>query len=55
MVHTDTGFWLIVVVLVLIGMMSVVGAVFGGRLRAAMSSGSGGAEDGLAGLPFDRD
>jgi hypothetical protein len=56
MVHTDVGFWLIAVALVLTGLMSTVRAVFGGRLRTAVSASGGrdaGASDGLAGLSFD--
>ena len=55
MVHTDVGFWLIVVILVLIGLLSTGAALFGGRLRAAVSGGAGGGEGagaGLAGLSF---
>jgi hypothetical protein len=58
-VHTDVGFWLIVVVLALIGLLSTGAALFGGRLRTAVSNAAGGgtsagagAGGGLAGLSF---
>jgi hypothetical protein len=50
-VHTDVGFWLIVVILALIGLLSTGAALFGGRLRAAVSGGGGGPEPGPAGEP----
>jgi len=48
MIHTEIGFWLVVVILVVTGVITGGAAVFGERLRA--TRGGGGAT--LAGLPF---
>jgi hypothetical protein len=56
MVHTDLGFWLVVVVLTLIGVSSLCAALFGGRLREAVANatdrGDTDAGAGLSGLSF---
>lgn len=51
MIHTEIGFWLMVVILAAIAAVTTVGALFGSRLRTALAGGGGGAT--LAGLPFD--
>ncbi len=48
MIHTEIGFWLVAVILVVTGVLAGGAAVFGERLHAAR--GGGGAT--LAGLPF---
>jgi hypothetical protein len=50
--HTEVGFWLMVVLLALITVVSGTLGLFGDRLRAARSHESAG-EDGLDGLPFE--
>jgi hypothetical protein len=49
--HTESGFWLMVVLLVLIAVASGTLGLFGDRLRAARADESGD-EDGLDGLSF---